>query len=793
VSTLACAQTNPLWVSEVSNQPDFPVARYLGSPSLVRLPDGSILASHDYAGTGTTSNETSVFKSTDNGNTWTFLKTLKSMFWATLFYHNNNVYLLGTSAGVTYRSIVIMKSADGGVNWTTPTSSTTGILYDKITESNPLYHCAPTPVVYHNGRLYKGFERLVNASQSFRGYSAFVISISENENDLLNAANWRKSTEVPYNTSSDLPGSVWNTGWIEGNVVEAPDGSLVNVIRVNSAPYVDKAAIIRISDDGNTAAFSASDFIKLPGGMSKFTIRRDPVSKIYFLFTNNNTDPNYPEQRNILSMYISSNLRDWYHAKTLMEDNLGLSHEESIEKTGFQYPDFQFDGDDIIYLVRTAYQGRNNFHNANKITFGRVENFRQYLVEEIQPAQTVGSTGRIIVNYNNAPEIYATVRAEDGNVWLQQNLGAKRLPTSRTDAEGYGDLFAWGRWDDGHQLRDATLANAILSPNNPSALNKTGSNPFYYYASASGYFWSGGLVTDKLSGDLTKVNANTGCDPCSKLLGADWSMPTKAEWENLLSEESITDFATAYSSNLKIPSAGLRNVANGTLGSLGTLARYWTADANASGQAHVVSISNVTATTLPVSRGGGISVRCVRIQRMLPVELMDFSGAYQQGKVQMQWNIASQTNNRHYTIRKSENANDFLTLATIQNIDDAEKVYHYTDYNPFAGYNYYKLFQTDLDGTTKELKTIAVYAGLNTEYLQIYKNAEGNLSIKLNHPISKSAELKLLTVEGRVIHQQQISIAEKVAVLSKNSISSGIYIIQVVFDNNETVSKKIIY
>src|SRR5690606_4685627 len=110
--------------------------------------------------------------------------------------------------------------------------------------------------------------------------------------------------------------------------------------------------------------------------------------------TNNNTNPNYPEQRNILSMYISTNLRDWYHAKTLMEDDQGLPEIESIEKTGFQYPDFQFDGDHIIYLVRTAYQGRNNFHNANRITFGRVENFRQYLVEEIQPAQTVGSTGR---------------------------------------------------------------------------------------------------------------------------------------------------------------------------------------------------------------------------------------------------------------------------------------------------------------------------------------------------------------------------------------------------------------
>jgi len=59
----------------------------------------------------------------------------------------------------------------------------------------------------------------------------------------------------------------------------------------------------------------------------------------------------------------------------LMEDRHEKTPEESAWKTGFQYADWQFDGDDIIYLVRTAYSGAPNYHDANRITFGRVEDF----------------------------------------------------------------------------------------------------------------------------------------------------------------------------------------------------------------------------------------------------------------------------------------------------------------------------------------------------------------------------------------------------------------------------------
>ena len=166
-------------------------------------------------------------------------------------------------------------------------------------------------------------------------------------------------------------------------MVPAPCGELWNILRFNSAPAVDKAAIINIHDEGRRISFDpATGFIHFPGGMTKFTIRRCPKTGLYLTLSNNSTDPKYPNQRNVLCLNASEDLLHWRHVKTLLEDDLPHSWEDSIKYTGFQYVDWQFDGDDLIYIVRTAYDGAHNYHDANRVTFHRLESFRPLLSED---------------------------------------------------------------------------------------------------------------------------------------------------------------------------------------------------------------------------------------------------------------------------------------------------------------------------------------------------------------------------------------------------------------------------
>jgi hypothetical protein len=78
--------------------------------------------------------------------------------------------------------------------------------------------------------------------------------------------------------------------------------------------------------------------------------------------------------RNTVALLHSKDLTRWEIRCVL------LSHAD-VRKHGFQYLDWQFDGDDLIAVCRTAWEdatgGARNNHDANFLTFHRWSNFRR--------------------------------------------------------------------------------------------------------------------------------------------------------------------------------------------------------------------------------------------------------------------------------------------------------------------------------------------------------------------------------------------------------------------------------
>lgn len=364
---------------------------YLGSPSLVRLQNGELLATHDYFGTGCPRNHeneehlSSVYRSCDDGRSWQNVTHISGAYWSTLFVQNGAIYLLGTSQ--QYGSIVIRRSDDGGNTWTHPADEQHGLLFRGGPYRNaPNYHCAPTPVVIYHERIYKAFEDCTPFQWGV-GFQSFVISAALGD-DLLNATNWRMSNKTRFDRGwvPDEWGQLTRAGVLEGNIVIAPSGELWNVLRLHSSPVPNKAIVLRVEDDGLTQRFV--QWVEMPGGFCKFTIRRDPHTQQYVML--GNTVPDLPEvnqfikeydlcPRNRLSLYASADLLTWRHCMTLLADDLGLTEAESLRRTGFQYADWFFDGDDLSALVRTAYNGAPNPHDSNMITFHKIRNFRQLI------------------------------------------------------------------------------------------------------------------------------------------------------------------------------------------------------------------------------------------------------------------------------------------------------------------------------------------------------------------------------------------------------------------------------
>ena len=346
---------------------------YIGSPGIVILPEGTYLAKHDEFGPGSVERRsavTRVYRSADRGRSWEHVAEVDGLFWANIFHHRGAVYMMGTDAN--HGRIVIRRSDDGGRAWTGADDARSG----RLTESGP-YHTAPMPMLIHNGRLWRAFEDAGGGTQWGARYRAMMMSAPVDA-DLLEAESWTFSNAVPRD-SAWLDGQF--LGWLEGNAVLDPAGRVVNILRVNvegPSRMAGKAALVRISDDSQTATFDAeTGFIDLPGAAKKFTIRYDPQSKAYWTLTNpvmKHTDRNANLVRNTLALMRSEDLIEW-------EMRCILLHHPDVVHHGFQYPDWVFDGDDMVAAIRTAYDdgigGARNAHDANYLTFHRFENFRK--------------------------------------------------------------------------------------------------------------------------------------------------------------------------------------------------------------------------------------------------------------------------------------------------------------------------------------------------------------------------------------------------------------------------------
>ncbi|MFC4871646.1 sialidase family protein [Negadavirga shengliensis] len=350
--------------------------KYIGSPSLAILPNGHYLASHDYFGPH--SNEhvkafSRIYLSKNKGKSWEPIAEIKGAFWSKLFVHRKGLYFLGTDRH--HGHTVIRKSNDNGRTWTEPVDGENGLLLEGE------YHCAPVPVIEHNGRLWRAMESAMGPIRSWgKRYGAMMMSVPVDA-DLMKADNWVTSN-VLYYDSAYLEGNFG--GWLEGNAVVSPEGDIWNVLRVDDRSTLEeKAAFVRISQDGKIASFDEnSGFVPFPGASKKFAIRYDPKSKLYWTIANyipdqvkaNNPGKNPASLRNTQALFSSTNLFDWELRKMLLEHN-------DVAKHGFQYIDWQFDGKDIIFLSRTAHDdglgGARNNHDANFLTFHRIRKFRK--------------------------------------------------------------------------------------------------------------------------------------------------------------------------------------------------------------------------------------------------------------------------------------------------------------------------------------------------------------------------------------------------------------------------------
>ena len=137
----------------------------------------------------------------------------------------------------------------------------------------------------------------------------------------------------------------------------------------------------------------------------------------------------------------------------------------------------------------------------------------------------------------------------------------------------------------------------------------------------------------------------------------------------------------------------------------------------------------------------------------LPITLLSFTAVPQQRTVRLDWSTATETNNDYFTVERSADGNSFLPLFRVEGAGEGTSFsalhYRTVDYAPLSGQSYYRLRQTDLDGTTTVSHVVSVWmGGTGSRPLAVHIGAD---MLTAFHGFGPGARYTLLDMTGRLI------------------------------------------
>jgi len=177
----------------------------------------------------------------------------------------------------------------------------------------------------------------------------------------------------------------------------------------------------------------------------------------------------------------------------------------------------------------------------------------------------------------------------------------------------------------------------------------------------------------------------------------------------------------------------------------------------------------------------------------LPMTLISFDAKMNSSKqVDVSWVTASEINNDYFTVQRSSDAYTFESIATVDGAGNSTATlnYYYMDKNPMRGVSYYRLKQTDYDGTTSYSEIAAVNnAGMGANDVTIFPNPVKDYAlISVRSTIKDSGEIvfELYDMTGKLVMRKKLSemnsLGENIFRFEKENLLPGAYFYRTTLD-----------
>jgi hypothetical protein len=184
----------------------------------------------------------------------------------------------------------------------------------------------------------------------------------------------------------------------------------------------------------------------------------------------------------------------------------------------------------------------------------------------------------------------------------------------------------------------------------------------------------------------------------------------------------------------------------------------------------------------------------------LPAQVSHFSGYKQGSSDRLVWTTQSEYNNAYFSLEYSQDGQNFIKLAEVatqaMNGNSQEVLaYGYTHNNPQVGHNYYRLGQTDIDGSKNWLgKVLDIYRSAGGNTISIYPNpTQGDLQVSINEVEAASYKLVLRDMSGRIISTVSAQTTRGANAISMNlsEVAQGIYSLQCYRDGDLMLTERV--
>lgn len=377
------------------------------------------------------------------------------------------------------------------------------------------------------------------------------------------------------------------------------------------------------------------------------------------------------------------------------------------------------------------------------------------LQNEISVSQTLTLTrGRLVLNGN-------AVRVTRNNNGAITGASANGFIVSETTASPYGRvIWTTGATNATFTFPFGTTGGSYI----PYSLVKTAGTAAAGTVSVATY--GTGAGNTPYPATVTHTADAAGIDQSGLVVDRYWIVNTSG-YTSVTASQNLT-FAASEATGVTSPRAAQRWDGSST----------WTPKVgNSSANPFPVPSANLASSSIWVVVSNTIA---------LPVEWLDFDVRLKNHEVEISWKTALESNNDFFTVERAQDIENFETVAIVQGKGTSQTVSSYSvmDPNPMHGITYYRVKQTDFDGTVSHSNLQRInYEGPEFAFLNVYPSPGNGKSIKCvikGLRDRKSVHMQIYNSQGVMVRNQVIPVThsgyieEEITFL--NGLPPGVYV-----------------